>query len=175
MRILGIDPGYGIVGYGIVEKRGNKISHVIHGAIQTGKEENFEERLDYIYKQIIELIKIYSPELIAIESIYFYKNVKTAIFVGEARGVILLAIKHSNIPFVEFTPHQVKLTATGYGRASKVQIQKVMKMLLNLAELPKPDDAADALAISWCAAVAAQSKIPNQKIKNSKHAKDEKT
>ncbi|MFN3327682.1 MAG: crossover junction endodeoxyribonuclease RuvC [Fervidobacterium pennivorans] len=156
MKILGIDPGYGIVGYGIVEKRGNKINHISHGAIQTGKEENFEDRLDYIYNQIIQLIQDYSPELIAIESLYFYKNVKTAIFVGEARGVILLAVKHSKIPFVEFTPHQVKLTVTGYGRAQKLQVQKVMKMLLKLDEIPKPDDAADALAIAWCAAVTNQ-------------------
>ncbi|MFN3692070.1 MAG: crossover junction endodeoxyribonuclease RuvC [Fervidobacterium sp.] len=156
MKILGIDPGYGIVGYGIVEKIGNKINYISHGAIQTGKEEHFEDRLDYIYNQVIQLIHDYSPELIAVESLYFYKNVKTAIFVGEARGVILLAIKHANIPFVEFTPHQVKLTVTGYGRAQKLQVQKVMKILLKLDELPKPDDAADALAIAWCAAVTAQ-------------------
>lgn len=154
MKILGIDPGYGIVGYGIVEKKGNKISYVTHGAIITEKEENFEDRLDFIYNQVRSIINTYSPELIAIESLYFYKNVKTAIYVGEARGVILLAIKHSKIPFVEFTPHQVKLTVTGYGRAEKTQIQKIMKILLKLDKLPKPDDAADALAIAWCAAVS---------------------
>ncbi|ABS61555.1 crossover junction endodeoxyribonuclease RuvC [Fervidobacterium nodosum] len=154
MRILGIDPGYGIVGYGVVEKLGNKIAYVSHGAIKTEKGEHFEDRLDYIYNQVNEIIEKYNPELVAIESLYFYKNVKTAIYVGEARGVILLAIKHSNIPFVEFTPHQVKLTVTGYGRAEKTQIQKVMKILLKLNEIPKPDDAADALAIAWCAAVS---------------------
>ncbi len=154
MRILGIDPGYGIVGYGVVEKKGNKISYVTHGAITTEKEENFEDRLDFIYNQVRTIIDTHSPELVAIESLYFYKNVKTAIYVGEARGVILLAIKHSKIPFVEFTPHQVKLTVTGYGHAEKTQIQKIMKILLKLDELPKPDDAADALAIAWCAAVS---------------------
>ncbi|MEN3043171.1 MAG: crossover junction endodeoxyribonuclease RuvC [Fervidobacterium sp.] len=156
MRILGIDPGYGIVGYGIVEKKGNKISHIDHGVVITEKGENFENRLDLIYTQILEIIETYSPNLVAIESLYFYKNVKTAIYVGEARGVILLAVKHSKIPFVEFTPHQVKLTVTGYGRAEKAQIQKIMKILLKLQELPKPDDAADALAIAWCAAVLSE-------------------
>jgi len=154
MKILGIDPGYGIVGYGIVEKIGNKITHVTHGAMITGKEERFEDRLDYIYSEMMKIITQYSPELIAVESLYFYKNAKTAIYVGEARGVILLAIKHSKIPYTEFTPHQVKLTVTGYGRAEKKQIQSVMKMLLKLDEIPKPDDAADALAVAWCAAVS---------------------
>ncbi|WP_448376009.1 crossover junction endodeoxyribonuclease RuvC [Fervidobacterium sp.] len=154
MKILGIDPGYGIVGYGIVEKAGNKITHVTHGALFTGKEERFEDRLDYIYAELMKLIAQYSPEIIAIESLYFYKNAKTAIYVGEARGVILLAIKHSKTPYLEFTPHQVKLTVTGYGRAEKKQIQSVMKMLLKLDEIPKPDDAADALAVAWCAAVS---------------------
>ncbi|MGB9614905.1 MAG: crossover junction endodeoxyribonuclease RuvC [Fervidobacterium sp.] len=153
MRILGIDPGYGIVGYGIIEKQGNRIIYITHGAITTQKGEHFEDRLDYIYNQTKELIETYKPELISIESLYFYKNIKTAIYVGEARGVILLAIKHSKTPFVEFTPHQVKLTVTGYGRADKSQVQKVMKILLKLSEVPKPDDAADALAIAWCAAV----------------------
>ncbi|MCX7653554.1 MAG: crossover junction endodeoxyribonuclease RuvC [Fervidobacterium sp.] len=156
MRILGIDPGYGIVGYGIIEKKGNKISHIDHGVVITEKGENFENRLDFIYSQILEIIENYSPNLVAVESLYFYKNVKTAIYVGEARGVILLAVKHSKIPFVEFTPHQVKLTVTGYGRAEKAQIQKIMKILLKLQELPKPDDAADALAIAWCAAVLSE-------------------
>jgi crossover junction endodeoxyribonuclease RuvC len=154
LKILGIDPGYGIVGYGVVEKLGNRIIHITHGAIITEKEERFEDRLDYIYSQLIDIINTYSPQLIAVESLYFYKNAKTAIYVGEARGVILLAIKHSKIPYVEFTPHQVKLTVTGYGRAEKSQIQKVMKMLLKLDETPKPDDAADALAVAWCAAVS---------------------
>lgn len=153
-RILGIDPGYGIVGYGVVEKTGNRITYVSHGAITTGKEEHFEERLEYIYSEVRKIISDYKPELVAVESLYFYKNVKTAIFVGEARGVILLAIRHSNLPFIEFTPHQVKQTVTGYGRAEKSQIQKVMKILLKLQEIPKPDDAADALAIAWCAAVS---------------------
>ncbi|ODN31090.1 crossover junction endodeoxyribonuclease RuvC [Fervidobacterium thailandense] len=153
MRILGIDPGYGIVGYGIVEKSGNKISYVSHGAITTDKDERFDERLERVYRGILDVIAHYQPELVAVENIYFYKNVKTAIYVGEARGVILLAARHSNLPVVEFTPHQVKLAITGYGRADKQQIQKVIKILLKLDEIPKPDDAADALAIAWCAAV----------------------
>lgn len=163
MRILGIDPGYGIVGYGMLEKRGNRLSYIMHGAITTGKEEQFEDRLDTIYQELMKIIAEYKPDLIAVESLYFYKNVKTAIFVGEARGVILLAIKHSNIPFVEFTPHQVKLTITGYGRADKNQVQKVMKMLLKLDEIPKPDDAADALAIAWSAAVTYKEHQLNQR------------
>lgn len=153
MRILGIDPGYGIVGYGVIEKSGNKISYVSHGAIRTGKNERFDERLEHVYRGILDVIMHYKPDLVAVESIYFYKNVKTAIYVGEARGVILLAVRHSNLPVVEFTPHQVKLAITGYGRADKQQIQRVIKILLKLEEIPKPDDAADALAIAWCAAV----------------------
>lgn len=154
MRILGLDPGYGIVGYGLVEKAGNRIAYIAHGAITTEKDESFETRLGRIYDQVRSVIEAYSPELVAVESLYFYKNAKTAILVGEARGVILLAVQHSCLPIVEFTPYQVKQAVTGFGKAEKKQIQRAVKILLKLDEEPKPDDAADALAIAWCAAVS---------------------
>lgn len=154
MRILGLDPGYGIVGFGVVEKTGNRITHVAHGAITTAKGENFERRLGAIYDNLKRLLETYNPNLVAVESIYFYRNAKTAILVGEARGVILLAVEQAGLPIVEFTPYQVKQAVTGFGKADKLQIQRVVRLLLNLNEEPRPDDAADALAIAWCAAVS---------------------
>ncbi|HCF37940.1 MAG TPA: crossover junction endodeoxyribonuclease RuvC, partial [Thermosipho africanus] len=107
MRIIGVDPGYGILGYGILEKNKNKISHVTHGVITTEKDVPMYKRLGYIYDRFVELLEEYSPDACAIESLFFYKNVKTAIHVGEARGVILLASSQRNIPLYEFTPYQV--------------------------------------------------------------------
>jgi crossover junction endodeoxyribonuclease RuvC len=153
MTIIGIDPGYGILGYGVLEKVGNKIKYVTHGAITTKKEIEIPERLGYIYSEFIKILDKYSPDVCAMERLFFYKNAKTAIHVGEARGVILLAISQRNIPLKEFTPYQVKNNVTGYGKANKMQVQKMMKILLNLNEIPKPDDAADALAVAWCYAV----------------------
>ncbi|MBO8161796.1 MAG: crossover junction endodeoxyribonuclease RuvC [Thermosipho sp. (in: Bacteria)] len=153
MIIIGVDPGYGILGYGILEKNGNKIRHITHGVITTGKDVDMKDRLSYIYTEFLNLIDKYSPDVCAIESLFFYNNVKTAIRVGEARGVILLAISQRNIPLKEFTPYQVKNNVTGYGRADKKQVQKMMKILLKLDDIPKPDDAADALAVAWCYAV----------------------
>ncbi len=153
-RILGIDPGYGIVGYGVINRSGNKLTYVTHGVITTPKDEQFEKRLETIYDSIVEIIDTYKPNLAAVESLYFYKNAKTAIYVGEARGVILLALRKSGLEIVEFTPHQVKINISGYGRSEKEQIQKMVKLLLNLDEIPKPDDAADALAVAWCAGVS---------------------
>ncbi len=158
-RILGIDPGYGIVGYGVIDKSGNKLTYVTHGVITTPKDEQFERRLESIYDSILEIIEKYKPNLAAIESLYFYKNEKTAIYVGEARGVILLALRKSGLEIVEFTPHQVKINISGYGRSEKGQVQKMVKILLNLEEIPKPDDAADALAVAWCAGVSWRGKI----------------
>ncbi|SHH26659.1 crossover junction endodeoxyribonuclease RuvC [Thermosipho atlanticus] len=153
MTILGVDPGYGILGYGVLEKNGNKIKHITHGVITTTKDIEMPDRLGYIYTEFVKLIDKYSPDVCAIESLFFYNNSKTAIHVGEARGVILLAISQKNIPLKEFTPYQVKNNVTGYGRADKKQVQKMMKILLALDEVPKPDDAADALAVAWCYAV----------------------
>lgn len=153
MTILGVDPGYGILGYGILEKNGNKIKHITHGVITTKKEIEMPNRLSYIYTEFVKLIDTYTPDVCAIESLFFYNNSKTAIRVGEARGVILLAVSQKNIPLKEFTPYQVKNNVTGYGRADKKQVQKMMKILLNLKDIPKPDDAADALAVAWCYAV----------------------
>ncbi|ABR30899.1 Holliday junction resolvase [Thermosipho melanesiensis] len=153
MKIIGIDPGYGILGYGVLEKSGNKISHITHGVITTDKELSMYKRLQVIYEEFLRLLKEYSPDACAIESLFFYKNVKTAIRVGEARGVILLATSQMDLPLYEFTPYQVKNNITGYGHSDKKQVQKMVKMLLNLDKIPRPDDAADALAVAWCLAV----------------------
>jgi len=153
MTIVGVDPGYGILGYGVLEKEGNKIKYVTHGVITTKKEIEIPERLGYIYSEFVKILDEFSPDVCAMERLFFYKNAKTAIHVGEARGVILLAISQKNIPLKEFTPYQVKNNVTGYGKANKMQVQKMMKILLNLNEIPKPDDAADALAVAWCYAV----------------------
>ncbi|ANQ53956.1 Holliday junction resolvase [Thermosipho sp. 1063] len=154
MIIIGIDPGYGILGYGVLEKNRNKISHVAHGVITTEKDISMSKRLQIIYEEFVKLLEYYSPDACAIESLFFYKNVKTAIHVGEARGVILLATSQRNLPLYEFTPYQVKNNITGYGRSDKKQVQKMVKMLLRLDKIPRPDDAADALAVAWCLAVA---------------------
>jgi crossover junction endodeoxyribonuclease RuvC len=150
MKILGLDPGLATTGYGIIEflPKNKKLEVINYGCIKTPANLTFPERIEIIYDQIEKLIKKYKPNRIAIEKIFFSKNVKTAFQVGECKGVIILsAIKHK-IPIFEFTPLQVKQSLIGYGRASKNQIQKMVKKILNLTELPKPDDAADALAIA---------------------------
>ncbi|QTA37145.1 crossover junction endodeoxyribonuclease RuvC [Thermosipho ferrireducens] len=153
MKILGIDPGYGILGFGILEVIKNKIRHVEHGVITTPKNFSVPRRMELIYNRLLDIIKKHSPDVCAMEKLFFYRNVTTAIHVGEARGVVLLALAQNKIPLKEFTPYQVKNNVTGYGRADKKQVQKMMKILLNLDEIPQPDDAADALAVAWCIAV----------------------
>jgi len=149
MRILGIDPGLATTGWAIVDfdKECNPIV-VDYGAIITPKGVPVPQRLLEIYSDLEELIEKYKPELAGVETLIFYKNVKTAMSVGEARGVILLVLEKSGIPVKEHTPLQVKSAVTGYGRADKRQVQKNVQMLCNLDELPKPDDAADAIAIA---------------------------
>lgn len=149
MRILGIDPGYGIVGFGIIETIPN--THVIdYGTITTPKELQLTERLEIIYDSIYALIKQYQPDAVAVEELFFFKNLTTAIPVAEARGVILLAAKKLCNKVHEYTPLQVKQALTGHGRAEKAQVQYMVKAILNLEKIPKPDDAADALAIAIC-------------------------
>ena len=152
MHILGIDPGVARVGYGILEKNGDTLTHVAHGCIETSLEFSQSERLKIVSDEIARLIKIYTPELVGIEKLYFQKNVKTAMAVSEGRGVILLACEMHKLPILEFTPMQIKQAVVGYGNAEKRQVQEMVRMLLKLKEIPKPDDAADALAIAYCAA-----------------------
>lgn len=149
MIILGIDPGTATTGYGLIKKE-KALELVDYGCIKTSKNLSSPERLKELYNQLDNLIKKYKPDIVAVEDIFFFKNLKTVIKVSEARGVILLAASRLNIPVVEYTPLQVKQAVVGYGRAEKMQVQKMVKVLLNLKEAPKSDDAADALAIAIC-------------------------
>ena len=150
MIILGIDPGLATTGYGVVEKKGNSFKLIEYSTIITSSDKNDVDRLSVLYEELLSLIDKFKPEQIAVEELFFNKNVKTAIRVGQARGVILLAGSQQGIEVAEYTPLQVKQAVVGYGRASKKQVQQMVKALLNLKEIPKPDDAADALAISIC-------------------------
>ncbi|MDK2906176.1 Holliday junction resolvase [Petrotoga mexicana DSM 14811] len=150
MVILGIDPGYGRIGYGVLEKKGNRFNLIDYGVIYTSKEDELPKRLLNIDEQLRNLIETYKPDESAVEKLYFFKNVATAIQVGEARGVILLCLEKENIPIYEYTPFQIKQAVTGYGRAEKGQIQRTLKLLLKLEKTPTPDDAADALATAFC-------------------------
>ncbi|MEE1224505.1 MAG: crossover junction endodeoxyribonuclease RuvC [Clostridia bacterium] len=150
MIIIGIDPGYAIVGVGVVEYVGNKFRTLEYNAITTPAGMNTVERLKKIYIEMTMYIDKYKPDAIAIEELFFNSNQKTAINVAQARGVLLVAAANKNVPICEYTPLQVKQSVTGYGRAEKKQIQQMVKMLLGLNAIPKPDDAADALAIAIC-------------------------
>ncbi len=150
MIILGIDPGYAIVGIGVLAYAGNKFKTLEYGAITTPAGMSTTERLKKIYAQITMYVDKYKPDAAAIEELFFNSNQKTAINVAQARGVILAAVANKDVPIFEYTPLQVKQSVTGYGRADKQQIQTMVKMLLGLNAIPKPDDAADALAIAIC-------------------------
>lgn len=148
MRILGIDPGYAIVGFGVVEYESARFSLVDMGAITTPAEMLFEARLKAIYLDMCELIKTYAPQEMAIEKLFFNTNQKTAIDVAQARGVTLLPAIMQGIPIFEYTPLQVKSSIVGYGRAEKKQVQEMTRNMLHLKEVPKPDDTADAVALA---------------------------
>jgi len=149
--ILGIDPGLADTGYGVIEKEANgKLVCLEYGTIKTPAKENLDMRLEMINLKLDKIIKKYKPKLMGVEELFFCKNVKTALVVGQARGVILLTARQNKVPIVEATPLQVKQAVSAYGQASKLQVQKMVKLLLNLKELPKPDDAADALAVAIC-------------------------
>ncbi len=148
MRILGIDPGIAIVGYGVIVEHKGDIKPVQYGSIQTPKELTTSARLHQIYLGMQEIIKSYQPDVMAVEKLFFNTNTTTAFTVGQARGVILLAAEEAGIPCYEYTPLQVKQAVVGYGRAEKKQIQAMVRVLLNLKEVPKPDDVADALGIA---------------------------
>lgn len=154
MIILGIDPGIAIVGYGLIQMDGNKLNMLEYGCITTSSKSDTPTRLKVIYDEITDIIKEYKPSELAIEELFFNKNVKTAIMVGQARGVEILAAANCGLDIYEYTPLQVKQAVVGYGRAEKHQVQEVVKMILNMNRIPKPDDAADALAIAICHAFA---------------------
>lgn len=150
--ILGLDPGLAITGYGLIQASKNQLKLIDSGIIQTSQRLEFAERLAKIHRDLKKIIKKYKPHKIAIEELFFCKNVKTALQVGQAKGVIILTGIQSQTPIVVFTPLQVKMAITGYGRADKKQIQKMIKILLNLKKIPQSDDAADALALAICEA-----------------------
>ena len=165
MRILGIDPGYAIVGFGALEADGSSLSALRHGAITTQAHAPFEDRLLEVYTDLCTLMKEISPNALAVESLFYTTNQKTAIAVAEARGVILLAARQAEVPIFEYTPLQVKQSVAGFGRASKKQMQEMTRRLLNLAEIPRPDDAADALALAICHAHSFNSRYSRAKTK----------
>ncbi|MDD2680507.1 MAG: crossover junction endodeoxyribonuclease RuvC [Patescibacteria group bacterium] len=150
--ILGIDPGIADTGYGFIKVNGNRLECLAYGSIKTPANEDLSLRLQMLHKELSSLIKKYKPERAAMEQLFFNKNVKTALIVGQARGVALLTISLAKVPVIDFTPGQVKQAVSAYGQASKLQVQKMVKLILNLKELPQPDDAADALAVAICGA-----------------------
>lgn len=150
MLVLGIDPGTAIMGYGLILVKGNRHSLVEYGCIRTASDSSLEVRLQKIYQELTAIILQHKPDYFAIEELFFNKNVRTALAVGHARGVALLAAANAGLTAYEYTPLQVKQAVVGYGRAEKAQVQFMVKTLLNLEAIPKPDDAADALAIALC-------------------------
>ena len=150
MVIFGIDPGYAIVGCGVVRYEHNDFKMLGYGAVTTPKEIPFNLRLEKIYNDLTELLEKFKPDAVSIERLYFNTNQKTAIDVAQARGVTVLAVEKLKVPIFEYTPLQVKQSIVGYGRAEKKQVQEMTKMFLHLDEIPKPDDAADALALAIC-------------------------
>jgi len=165
MRILGIDPGYAIMGWGVIEKKGNTITTLGYGAITTDKDIPMADRLKHLYTSLMVVISEYQQDEASIEERYFQNNAKTVIFVGEARGVAVLACANSGVDIFEYTPLQIKTSITGNGRAEKKQVQAMVKMLLNLDEIPKPDDTADAVAAAICHSYVGEAKKKLYKMK----------
>jgi len=147
---MGVDPGLAILGYGIINHEYNHFSVIDYGAITTPSDMDLANRLKEIYERLSELIDKYRPDAFAVEELFFNKNAKTAIVIGEARGVAIVAAAQKNLNVYEYTPLQVKQAVVGYGRAEKVQVQLMVRALLNLRDIPKPDDVADALAVAVC-------------------------
>jgi crossover junction endodeoxyribonuclease RuvC len=150
MIVIGIDPGLATVGFGVIRTEKNNITPVSYGAIRTSAEKQTPQRLLEIYTEVNELFGKYEPSAVAVEKLFFNKNVTNAMSVSEARGVIVLAAEQNHIPVFEYTPNEVKQAITGSGRADKKQMQEMIKRLLNLDEIPRPDDAADGLSIALC-------------------------
>lgn len=150
--ILGIDPGIADTGFGIIEKSAQGALRCLdYGSIKTSAKMSLSDRLEILSQALTKIIKDYQPDLVSVEELFFSKNVKTALIVGHARGVILLTARQQNVPVTEFTPLQVKQAVSSYGKAPKTQVQRMVMMLLGLKKMPQPDDAADALAVAICA------------------------
>ena len=162
MRILGIDPGVATVGFGVIDSERSGQRFVRCGVITTPANTPLTSRLDRIYSDLGELIRLFNPDAAAVEELFFNTNITTGISVAEGRGVILLACFHSGVPVYEYTPLQVKQAVVGYGRAEKRQVIEMVKRILNLPAAPKPDDAADAVAIALCHARSATSRLMSQ-------------
>ena len=167
MRILGIDPGYGITGFGLIEAQRSQYQLLRCGAITTPPNTEFTWRLEVIYNDMRQLLEVAKPDAVAIEELFFGHNVTTGINVAQSRGVILLAIRQAGVPIYEYKPMQVKQAVVGYGNATKHQVQDMTKRLLHLQAMPKPDDAADAIAIALCHARSSTSLLAqvNEKLK----------
>jgi crossover junction endodeoxyribonuclease RuvC len=161
VRVMGIDPGIAIVGFGVIDKQGSRLVPVQYGCIKTEAHTDGALRLKMVYDSMIQLLDTYKPDEIAIEKLFFNRNVTTAMTVSEARGVLILAAVQKGLPIGEYTPLQVKQAVVGYGKAEKHQVQEMVKIFLHLSVVPKPDDVADALAIAIC---HAHSAVLQQKI-----------
>ena len=148
MRILGLDPGTATTGYGIIDAVDDKLVPVTYGVITTSPKLAMPNRLQQIFQELNELIETYQPETAGVEELFFGRNVTTAITVGQARGILLLALANANIPIKEYSPPKIKDAVVGYGKADKAQVQLMVRNLLDLTETPRPDDAADGLAIA---------------------------
>lgn len=172
MKIIGIDPGYAIVGYGVITYNNMNFTTLDYGAIITDAGTPFNKRLLKIYDDFLQLLVQHKPDAVSIEKLFFNNNQKTAIDVAQARGIILLASEQQNIPCFEYTPLQVKQSVVGYGKAQKAQVMDMTRRLLRLTKVPKPDDTADALAVAICHAHTAPSRlrtqIQNQLLQKSK-------
>ena len=165
MRVLGIDPGYAIVGWGVVEYQGNRFTPVDFGAVTTQAGQPFEQRLERVYRGVLQVMETYRPEALAIEQLFYQHNQTTVIGVAEARGVILLAASQAGVPIFEYTPMQVKQAVTGYGKAVKKQVQEMTKVFLHLSAVPKPDDTADALAMAIAHCHCSRSQLQNRPLR----------
>lgn len=166
MRILGIDPGYGITGFGLIEAQRGGSTLIRCGAITTPPNSEFTWRLELIYQDMQQLLELTKPEAVAVEELFFGHNVTTGINVAQARGVILLAVRQAGVPIFEYKPVQVKQAVVGYGGASKHQVMDMTRRILHLNAVPKPDDAADAVAIALCHARSSTSLLALAEKKN---------
>ena len=166
MRILGIDPGYGIIGFGLVEANRNHFQLLRCGAITTPAGMDFSARLEIIYEDMRQLLEVAKPDVVAIEELFFGQNVTTGIGVAQSRGVILLAIRQAGLEVYSYKPMQVKQSVVGYGNSTKHQVQDMTRRLLHLDAMPKPDDAADAIAIALCHGRSSTSLLAQAQRKN---------
>jgi len=150
MRVLGIDPGTAITGYAVVEETEGRLSLVTIGVVETPAKTPLPKRLQRIYSGLRSVVAEHVPDTAAVEELFFSRNTRTAMSVGEARGVVLLALVDAGLPITEYTPMQIKQAVTGYGNADKRQVQEMVRLLLSLSDIPRPDDAADAAAVAIC-------------------------